>query len=720
MKVVYLSTYPPFEDGIATYVHDLVSAQQVDFGEQTKVEIAAIDITGIDKDKYPKEVKWIIPIQDKNAYIETANAINRDPEVAWINIQHEYGIYGGEWGSYLLSFLKQIKKPVVVTMHTMLPRPHKHVRKLTQQIVDRAEAIVVLTAMSKATLQRLYQVQETKVTVIQHGIHPIIWTTPSDAKKKARLSKKLVLRTFGFLSRGKGIEYLLSALPKIVKKFPNVVYYVMGETHPLVKRSEGESYRQSLERLVDELGIKRHVRFVNKYLSVEELLEALKATDIYVFTSLNPDQAVSGTFSYALGTGRAVVSTKFSQAMEYIDDEVGVLVDMKRPFAYTKAISALLSNDYKREEMHRRAYGRTRNMLWSRVAMAYQKIYWGGEGKKWWFFPPVNLKHLKNMTSKTGIWQFAKRTMPDKKYGYTLDDNARAALFCARYWTRIKLQRQLKTYVNFIKMCQQDDGMLINYITADVKPEIVQNADENPGDANGRTIWALGEIIGKKQLPTEIREKAETIWKKRMQAGWETAKIRTRAYVIKGLAAKGNEEPELIKQANILARHYEENADGAWQWFEPVFSYANGVLPEAMWLAYQATNNTKYEQIARETTEFLCEVCFQGEVFCPIGNKGWYPKGAERAYWDQQPEEVLATVEALNTAVKITGDATYREMAARAFWWFWGDNLLGKRIYDIKSGGARDGLNPEGANKNQGAESTLSYLLSAAIMDELQ
>lgn len=721
MKIVYLSTYPPFEDGISTFVHDLVEAQRTTFEEQTKIEVAAIDITGIAKKDYPEEVKWVIPIQDKEAYIKAADEINADPEVAWINVQHEYGIYGGDWGAHLTAFLRRAKKPIAITMHTVLPRPKKHVRELTQKLLDRANMVVVLTLQSKFTLQKLYQVPENKIKLIQHGIHPVVWVSPAEAKKKARLSKRLVLRTFGFLSRGKGIEYVIRALPKVAKKYPQVVYYVMGETHPLIKRTEGEKYRDSLIALVAKHNLEKNVRFVNKYLSVDELLEALKATDIYISTSLNADQAVSGTFSYALGSGRAVVSTKFSQALEFIDEAVGVLVDIKKPTAYAKAIISLLDDDYRRERMHRRAYERTRNMLWTRVAVAYQQIYWGGNGNKWWEVPEISLKHLYRMTSRRGMWQFARKAVPNKKYGYTLDDNARAAIFCVRAMPKLKeprLATLLPRYIRLMEKCQQENGMFLNYVSANGTIEQRQNKAENLNDANGRAMWALGEIMGSK-APRDTRKRAKAMWDKRMALGWDEEFLRTRAYLIKGLAAKGGEKEEIAKQADVLMKHYQENADGPWKWLESSLAYANGILPEALWLAYEATGEKRYAEAAQESLEFLCEESFKGEVFSPVGNKGWHVKGEMRADFDQQPEEALAIIEALIHAFRNTNDKTYRELAARAFWWWRGDNLLGQRIVDTKSGGSRDGLNAHGANPNQGAESTLAYLLSALVMEEI-
>ncbi|HLD92239.1 MAG TPA: glycosyltransferase [Patescibacteria group bacterium] len=703
-KIVFMGTYPPRECGIATFTQDLLHSSQKYLGDSVLCKVAAMNLTRLDTYLYPPEVEWKIDQNNPNDYLKLAEKINSDETINGIVMQHEYGIYGREDGKNILVFLKKCTKPVVVTLHTVLPHPTIRMKRVTLKIIKLVKVIIVLTENSKTILESVYPESVGKVHVIPHGIHPTKFSSTTVSKKRLKLSKRIVLSTFGLLNRGKGIEYVINSLPKLIKKYPSIIYLVLGETHPVVRRFEGERYRIKLLALVEKLNLTKHVKFYDQYLTLTDLIKFLKATDIYISTSINQNQSVSGTLSYALGTGRAVISTAFAQANEIVKKDSGLLVPIKNSEAFGKALTKLLSNKIRLKKMHRNAYKITRPMLWSNVSYHYLKLLNQN------ILPPINLTHLKRMTDDFGLIQFAKFDLPEKDSGYTLDDNSRALIVCAR------LGLPTDVYLNFIEKCQQPDGTFINYIDKYHNPTI-QNSQEDLEDCMSRAMWALSE------LPDN--EKAKKIFIKALHMSKQFFHIRSTAYIIKAFANFHKNDRKYKKElllrietcANFLVDKLSKNTIKDWVWFDNYLGYNNAILPEALLIAGKVTKNNLYIDKGIKSLSFLIQKTFSKNYYIPIGQSFWYKHKERRSEFDQQPEDPASMILALDTAYKVTGNKMYKKYKDICFSWFMGNNSLKLPLYDYKSGGCFDGLHPDRVNLNQGAESLVSYLLSRIAVD---
>lgn len=693
-------------------------------GPNITCKVAAINLTPLDNYVYPPEVSWQISQDNKNEYADLAKKLNEDNLVSGIILQHEYGICGGEEGENILSFVENCHKPILATLHTVLPDPSPKMKDITGRIIKQANIIVVLTNNSRKILEEIYPFSIGKVYVIPHGIHQTEFTQSITSKKKFKISNSTVLSTFGLLSRGKGIEYVIHALPEVIKKYPNILYLVIGGTHPSVRREEGESYRLELTKLVTELGLTDNVRFYDQFLELDDLLEFLKATDIYISTSINPNQAVSGTLSYALGTGRAVISTQFPQAKEIITSQIGRLVPIKDPASITAALLDLLSDSDRLLQMNQNAYDLTRSMLWSNVSKQYSELLTQA------VLPPLNLNHLKRMTDNFGLFQFSILTNPDKSSGYTLDDNARALVVCSQILSQQpetkNIDHLIDIYLNYIQRCQKVDGYFVNYLDTNKEPTD-QNNREDLSDANARAIWGLGEIINNHKLPQKTIAKALSIFTKTVPNLKTFTHLRSRAFIIKSLITLVDHLPQyrieftsnINELAGFLATALKTNSNGSWQWFESHLGYNNALLSESLLLAGVFLNNPEYISMAESSLQFLIDETFATNMYSPIGHSEWYKKNEKRSYFDQQPEDPSSMILALVTFYQITKEERYKNLAIKCFSWFFGNNSLGKLMYDYQSGGCYDGLHPDRVNLNQGAESLVSYLLSRLAVNRL-
>lgn len=520
---------------------------------------------------------------------------------------------------------------------------------------------------------------------------------------------KPILSTFGLLSRGKGIEYVIRALPKVIKKHPSVLYLIIGETHPDIRRKEGEKYRNLLSSLVTKLHLSNHVKFYDQYVELEELIGFLKATDIYISSSINPNQAVSGTLSYALGTGRAVISTDFAQAKEIITPDIGRLVPIQDPPSLTTTILDLLSDKKKLNKMHLAAFNATRPMLWSNVASQYSNLLTQA------VLPPINLAHLKKMTDSFGLFQFAVFTTPDKNSGYTLDDNARALIVCNQltmYPHKSRgLNRLISIYLSFIRKCQQSNGTFLNYLDSDKKPT-EQNIQEDISDANARALWALTEIIKNPKQSPSIKNKARKIFLCALPHVRSYAHLRSKAFAIKALVSIPNSLPLIGELAASLALALKTNSNSSWQWFESHLGYNNALLSESLLIAGLLLKNDEYVQMSKSSLQFLINQTFSTNMYLPIGHTDWYKQNEKRSFFDQQPEDPTSMILALKTFYHETKDEVYKNLAIKCFSWFFGNNSLHQSLYDYETGGCYDGLHPDRVNLNQGAESLVSYLLA--------
>jgi glycosyltransferase involved in cell wall biosynthesis len=710
-SIVFVGTYPPRECGIATFTQDLLNSSIKYLGAGVVCKVAAMNVSPLDKHVYPPVVEWEIDQNNKKQHIDLAKTINSDPLYLGVIVEHEYGIYGGPDGENILYLIERLRKPVIVTLHTILPNPSNSMKQVTEKIVQAAHTLIVLTQNSKQVLERVYPMSVGKVHVIPHGVHPTLFSPPTRFKTKLKLTNRTVLTTFGLLSRGKGIEYVIRSLVPVVKKHPKVLYLVLGKTHPVVHRQEGESYRKELTQLVNRLHLKRHVKFYDQYLTLPELLEFLKATDIYISTSINPDQAVSGTLSYALGTGRAAVSTEFAQSREIITPQVGRLVPIKDHSSMSLAINDLLSDNPRLKRMHRAAYTLTRPMLWTTVASQYLKLLNQS------IIPPLNFSHLANMTDNFGLFQFAKLSTPDPTFGYTIDDNSRA-LILASFYGKTKLA---KIYLNYIKTCHIPDGSFVNYLSHPTRQPTSQNKTEDLTDANARTLWALSEFIVNINNHPDLISIAKDLFFNSWSSLNLGQHLRAKAIVIKALLLVQSEFPEIKVEINkkidilvtdLTLAFTQNSTKPEWQWFDSSLKYNNAVIPESLILVAHSRLDSSLLDIAIKSLSFLIKTSFVNDYYQPIGNDGWYQQGGQLSLYDQQPEDPSSMILALKAAFMATKNEMYKNLASICFSWFLGNNSQQIPVYNFKTGGCYDGLTSSGVNLNQGAESLVSYLLS--------
>ena len=722
--IVYLSTFPPRQCGIATFTADLTNAIDQIFGPSIKSKIVAMNLSKVSHFPYSDKVILQINQHHKEAYINVANQLNQLKEIKLVNIQHEFGIFGGEHGSYLLLLLKKLQKPVITTLHTILPAPNKKMYHIVQAIAKYSKGIIVMTQSSKKILKNDYGLDPDRIQVIPHGIHCVPYKTSQHAKSIFGFSDKLILSTFGLLNPNKGIEYVIEALPEVVKKFPNVRFLVAGITHPIILEQTGENYRNFLIKKVHELGLNDYLSFHNTYLNLNDLFKFLEATDVYLSPSLNPNQTVSGTLSYALGSGRPVISTAFAQAKQDITSKVGILTDFKNPQAFTDAIIKLLANDRLRLQMGKNAYFRTRHMVWENVALSYLKYFSQfvpeltlGQRK----LPAVKLAHLAKLTDDFGIIQFAKLSEPDLPSGYTLDDNARALVVTSLHYKKFRTHSSLKLasiYLNFLYRVAKPDGYFDNYVNSNRAIDKQRNIQESSEDSSARALYALALASTTKQFPKRFRKQAHSLFEQSFQKNIAFSSPRAIAFYIKALASflSKRKEPKALAvlkdYCEQLMALYEKSHSPDWKWFEHYLTYSNAILPEALILGYKITKKKKYLEVSKKSLKFLIEHTFKNNIYIPIGQSGWFPKGGTRQYFDQQPEDTAATIEALNTMFQITNRKYYKQLADIAFNWFLGDNVLGQVVYDRTTGGCYDGIGEKFINLNQGAESTVSYLLA--------
>ena len=725
-KIVFLSTYPPTQCGIATFTEDTVNAINKSYNKSISCEICEITFKG---DAAPDSA-YHIPSKDKAAYKRVASEINRDPDVKLVHIQHEFGLFGGQYGDYLLDFLDELNKPVAYTFHSVIPNPDNNLKAIVKLLCSYSQAIFVMTNKSKNILMDDYGISEEHIAFVPHGTHLVDYESTDQAKKKFQLEDRLVLSTFGLLGEGKSIETGLKALPKIVEKFPNVLYLVLGKTHPNTIVDNLDVYRNSLEAIVAELNLENNVRFVNEYLEVDQLLDYLKATDVYLFTSKDPNQAVSGTFSYAMSCSCPIVASKIPHTLESLTSDIGILADIQNEDQFAEATLKLLGDAELRAHMAVNAYAKTTQTSWENTAIkhinVYQRIAQGLNQNKI-TYPEIKMDHLRAMTTDIGMIQFCKISEPDLTTGYTLDDNARALITMCKHF-KLTADRSdiayMNTYVNFIERCQLSNGDFINYVDQYnvVEP---RNEDENLEDSNGRAIWALGYIqtLRDENLPASLIYKANACLEKALISVDKLSSPRAMAFAIKGLYYMYNSVPSAraVQLIDILSERlknmYSHTSTANWNWFEDKLTYANSILPEALLLSSQITGKETSQQVALESMEFLISKMFVDGKFKIISNKGWHSKGAIPHQYGEQPIEASYMMHALDLFYKTFGNPAHKKYMKQAFDWFLGDNHLNHIMFNPITGGCYDGLEKENVNLNQGAESTICYLSARLLIE---
>lgn len=728
-EILFVSSFPPRECGIATYTQDLMLAISDKFGSSFTMKVCALENKPILR-KYAAEVKFIIDTSNHSHYIDVAEKINKDENIKVVFIQHEFGLFAGEYGDEILYFLYTLHKPVIIAFHTVLPQPDIKRKNLITTIVNLSESVVVMTENSRKILESEYFIASKKISVIHHGTHLVSSASKDDIKYHYNLQGKHILSTFGLLGSGKSIETALDALPSIIEKFPNVVYLILGRTHPEIVKQEGEKYRTFLELKVAELGIQNYVRFVNTYLSLENLLEYLQLTDIYLFTSKDQNQAVSGTFSYAMSCSCPVISTPIPHAKEMLNDEAGIIFDFQNSEQLANGVIELLSYPDKRKQMSLKALQKINPTCWQNAAIAHSELFQNliqNRQPLRYSTPIISLEHIKRLTTATGIVQFSKIHNPDLSSGYTLDDNARALVALTRHYELTDDASDLKLieiYLNFIKFAQQPDGKFLNYVDENGNYH-EKNQYVNLEDSMGRSIWALGEFILHRNLfSNSLIKVAEEIMVRTIPQIAKFESPRAMAFAIKGLyffnlIKKSDGINFLIKEvADELVLKYQKSSDNDWRWYENYLTYANSIMPEALLYAYLETGNVLYKNTAKSSFDFLLSTTFKDKKIKVISNRGWYTKGKIKNNFGEQPIDVAYTILSLDLFYTVFKNYDYKNKMETAFSWFNGNNHLHQIIYNPVTGGCQDGLEERNVNLNQGAESTVCYLLARLTMDK--
>jgi glycosyltransferase involved in cell wall biosynthesis len=660
-------------------------------------------------------------------------------------LQHEYGLFGGSAGSHLLKLLGDLRMPVVTTLHTVLKDPTPEYRAVTCKLSDLSDKLVVMSCKAADLLKDIYAVPEDKIVFIHHGIPDTPFTDPSFYKDKFGVEGRKVLLTFGLLSSNKGIESVLQALPAIIKRHPDVVYIVLGATHPHVLKSDGDAYRIMLQQLVRRLDIGEHVIFQNRFVELKELCEFLGMADIYVTPYLEEAQITSGTLAYAMGTGKAVISTPYWYATEMLAEDRGRIVPFHNPDALAEQVIELLDNDVDRHAMRKKAYMFSRDAVWRAVSRKYLQVFRGVQLNRArnprprhsyvknvkaitsFELPEIRLDHLKAFTDDTGILQHANYTIPDRTHGYCTDDNARALLVAAMGQTYLPinglgLDFLSGHYLGFLLYAYNEEtGRFRNFMT--YSREWIEEIGSE--DAHGRALWCLGKSVAFLQNPGHLAM-STTLFNKALRVVEDFHSPRAIAFSLVGMHAylqkfSGDSDVRRVRKilADRLFNQFTDNGTDDWPWLENALNYANGKLPHALLLSGQWIQRGEMIDMGLRSLKWLLTVQTEEGHFVPVGNKGWYKQGGLKARFDQQPIEANAMIEACVEAFNITRDKTWVDNAVMCFNWYLGHNDLNMPLYDPKTGGCRDGLMADGINQNEGAESSLAWLLSLMTLQKL-
>lgn len=740
-KIAFVGDYLPRKCGIATFTHDMYLSVATQYPEVQCFVVPVNDhAEGYD---YASEVRYEIAERDLDSYLRAADFLNfANTDV--VSLQHEYGIYGGPAGSHILGLLRDLRMPVVTTLHTVLREPNADQRRVLVQLADLSARLVVMTDRARMFLQEIYGIAESKIDVIAHGIPDTRYVAPGPFKEQFGVEGRPVALTFGLLSPNKGIEHMLRAVPAIISSFPDFVYIVLGATHPELVRQQGERYRLSLERLARNLGIEKHVIFYNRFVELEELTEFIQAADIYVTPYLNAAQITSGTLAYAFGCGKAIVSTPYWHAEDLLAEARGVLVPFADSQALAREVHGLLADEPRRLEMCRQAYELGREMVWSRSAHHYMDSFQSARhGRQDQPFKPLmvrtlaeqqaelpdwRLDHLQTLSDSTGMFQHATYTIPNFEEGYCTDDNARGLLLTALLGELgeegPEIQRLATTTAAFLQAAfNRERGRFRNFMSFD-RRWLEEVGSE---DCHGRALWALGACVGRSRRP-DLPPWAASHFELALAPVPEMTSPRAWAFSLLGIHEyfrrfSGDRLAGQVRDALIaqLVDLHERTATPDWPWFEEVLSYDNARLAHALIVSGRESGHSRALEIGLEALGWLVKVqsAPQGH-FRAIGCHGFYRKGQEPARFDQQPIEANATVAACLEAYRTTKHSRWLIEARSAFEWFLGRNDLGQELYDPSTGGCCDGLQEDRINRNEGAESTLAFLLSLAEMHLLE
>ncbi len=731
MKIAYIGTYPPRKCGIGTFTENLCKSIALNVRQNTKTHASVIainDSSSLQEYDYPPEVKFVVRQNYREDYINAAEQINLSNSRACI-LNHEFGIFGGDSGLYILSLTDRLKVPLAVVFHTVLKEPSFLQKNIIRKINETAAKIVVMSNKAVELLIGIYDIPPHKIEVIEHGVPDYQDVSHDAIKKEYNLSNRNVLLTFGFLGRNKGIETVIDALPAVVQKHPSLLYIILGATHPNILKYSGEEYRNYLNKLVRDRKLQDNVIFLKSFVTEDVLFEYLRACDIYIAPYNNKEQITSGTLAYAVGAGAAVLSTPYWHAEELLADGRGRLFDFKKPEQLSDILNELLDHPEKMNALREKAYNYGIQLRWPTIGKRYLKLLnavkdtplVAKKPRKSFIevelLPEFTLDHVKRLTDDTGIVQHARYGIPNLKEGYCLDDNARALLMSLMAYGQNKDPFALdcmRIYLSYIQYMQTEQGTFRNFLS--FRRDFLDK--EGSEDSFGRTIWALGYLLY--DSPNiAYREFGKELFDNSRKHFSRLEHLRGIADTIIGISYYLRSFPgdesllQLMKElATKLTDAYFGNRTEEWQWFEPALTYDNAVLPLSLFHATEISDDAVFKEVALKTTAFLEEATLNKGYLSPIGSYGWYTRGGERAMFDQQAIDVMGNVQLYFQAFNVTRESEYFQKMFQSFLWFLGENDLRVPLYDYETGGCCDGLKKDGVNRNQGAESTLAYLIS--------
>lgn len=738
MKIAYISTYPPRECGLATFNSNLLGAISSNFSKPTEragsFVVALNDSDDLQEYNYPQEVKSVIRQKHQEDYNEAADFVNSSDADACI-LQHEFGIYGGENGIYVLPFLNRLNKPVIAILHTVLKSPTFIQKTIIREIAKGSAKVVVMSKKAVKFLKEIYDIPQEKIEFIEHGVPDLEAPLVNPVKALPELQNKRLLLTFGLLSRNKGLETVIRALPLIVAEHPEVMYVILGNTHPGIVKSSGEEYRDFLKQLAVDLHVEKNVTFINKFVPEEELINYLTATDIYITPYFNEAQITSGTLSYAVGAGAAVVSTPYWHAQELLDDNRGRLFNFKDEMGLSQIVNQLLGSPNKLNALKSNAYQYGLKLRWPKIGKEYIDLIENSRldnkvkvnaGMTKDEMPEFDLSYIRRLTDDTGIIQHAKYGVPNRKEGYCLDDNARALIMVLMDYQVNKSKAAvdlLPTYLSYIHHMQTEDGLFRNFLSYDRS----FLDDVGSEDSFGRAIWALGYLIytapndSYREFGQELLEKAVPHFKSLSHLRGICNTITGITYFLRAFPSNEELLRELSALTDKLINSYEAVKGENWQWFENHLTYDNAILPLALFHSVEITGNDVVRKVALESLAFLEKLTVNSDYLNPVGNNGWYFRDGEMPLHDQQAIETMAMVLMYFQAYKVTQDYRYLKRMYSSYRWFLGENSLRIPLYDHETKGCCDGLQATGINRNQGAESTLAYMIShLAVLNAIE
>ncbi len=739
-RLAVIGNYVPRRCGIATFTTDLAESLATAAPHSDVWTVAMNDRP--EGYAYPARVHFEIGEQQPGDYRLAAEFLNSNG-VELASLQHEYGIFGGPAGAHVLDLIGRLRMPVVTTLHTVLEEPSPEERDVTAEIARLSAKLVVMSHRAVGSLQDIYHVPEEKIAFVHHGIPDLPFIDPSYHKERFGVEGRTVAATFGLLSPNKGIEHMIEALPQIVASHPDLIYLVLGVTHPNLKQQEGERYRTALLRLAESLGVSGNLRLLDRFADLEELSAFLGCADVYVTPYANEAQITSGTLAYAMGSGKAVVSTPYWYATEMLAEGRGVITPFGDAQALAGNITALLDDPVRRHAMRKRAYLFTRDAVWSTVADQYFGVFAHARerGRRQptrrfsaptllpatASLPAIELGHLRRMTDDTGLLQHARFTTPDRAHGYCTDDNARALVLSMTAHDLLAEDDQVESmtacYLSFLAHAlDPGSGRFRNFMSYDRRFEPSAGSE----DSQGRALWALGVTAGASADKGHMAT-ATWLFNQALPAADDFVHPRSSALALVGINAylqRFAGDSRARRTARLLAarieRDFRRNAADDWFWFDDILTYDNGKLAQALIVTGASLQDAGMIRIGVQALDWLTEVQLAEGRFSPIGNDGWYRRDGRRARFDQQPIEAQSMIEAYAAAYAVTGAGRWAEAADQVFEWFLGHNDLNAPLHDPVTGACCDGLGAEGPNLNQGAESTLAWLLSLADMHALR